>query len=384
MNLVGTFTGRRNSLFEYFGDPNADSILVLMGSAAEVVQEYMDYMHGQSDAAKKVRDELKGSKIGFINVKLYRPWSVAHFARVLPESVKRIAVLDRIKEPNANGEPLLIDIQTTMRELNKDIHIIGGRYGLSSKDFTPQMVHAVFLNLLSESPKFPFTVGINDDVSNTSIPTPDTELDTAPPGTRQCVCWGLGSDGTVSANKIAIKIIGKQTELNTQGFFVYDANKFGCLTTSHLRFGKEPTKAPYLIQHADFVMCSQFSYSYRYKMLDNLRQGGTFLLNSEYTTVDDLTKNLSVDMKKAIASKKVKFYVIDAVKIAAECGLRNKTNQILQTAFFRLSEVIPMDMAIEHLKQDVESTYGKKGSEVVKKNFEAIERSLDPSVVCIC
>jgi pyruvate-ferredoxin/flavodoxin oxidoreductase len=245
MHMVGNFTGRHYSLFEYYGDPNAHSVIILMGSAAEVAQEYLDYVAvGKTDSAKQAREELHGGKIGFVNVKLYRPWSPDRFMKCLPETVKHIAVLDRVKEANANGDPLYVDVLTTLRQYNKEATVIGGRYGLSSKDFTPQMCHAVFLNLLSETPRHPFTVGIIDDVSNTSLKVPDTELDTAPEGTRQCVCWGLGSDGTVSANKIAIKIIGKNTDLNTQGFFVYDANKFGCLTTSHLRFGKEPTKAP--------------------------------------------------------------------------------------------------------------------------------------------
>tara|TARA_R110000823_G_C15949102_1_gene501394 strand:+ start:2517 stop:6089 length:3573 start_codon:yes stop_codon:yes gene_type:complete len=368
MDDFGKLTGRYYNLFEYIGDADAERIIVIMASGAEVTGETVKHL------------VTNGEKVGMIKVKLYRPFSLQHFIEALPLSVKKIAVLDRTKEPGALGEPLYQDVVTTLAEAyrlkknNSFPNIIGGRYGLSSKEFTPGMVKGVFEELKKVSPKNGFTIGINDDISHSSI-NYDPAFDIIPEGTISAVFFGLGSDGTVGANKNSIKIIGEGTNLFAQGYFVYDSKKSGAQTVSHLRFGKKPINAPYLIQEAGFIACHKFSFIGKVQMLRLAKKGATFLLNSPYGA-DEIWNHLPFPIQGIIIEKKLKLYIIDASGVAKTAGLGERINTIMQTCFFALSEVLPKDEAIDRIKRSIEKSYLKKGKAVVEMNFRVVDAAL--------
>ena len=359
MEKVGDLTGRRYHLFDYVGAPDAERVLVIMGSGADVAEEAINYLNA------------KGEKVGLVKVRLYRPFAADKFLAAIPATCKKIAVLDRTKEPGSLGEPLYLDIVDAIAEAGLDIKCYGGRYGLGSKEFTPTMVKQVYDNLKLDEPKNHFTVGIIDDVMNTSLPEGDF-VNAAPEGTICCKFFGLGSDGTVGANKNSIKIIGDHTNMFAQGYFAYDSKKSGGLTISHLRFGKTPIQSPYLIDSADFVACHNASYVTRYDVLEGIKDGGVFLLNSPWT-VEDMERELPASMKQTIAKKHIRFYNMDAVKLAREVGMGNRINTIMQSAFFKLAEIIPADEAIDYMKAAAKKSYAKKGEDVVQKNYAAID-----------
>lgn len=363
MDKVYEITGRRYHLFDYVGHPEADRVIIAMGSGCETIEETICYLMG------------KGEKVGVVKVHLYRPFSVDHFLQALPGTVRSIAVLDRTKEPGSEGEPLYKDVVTALYEKKENITVVGGRYGLSSKEFTPGMVMAVFDNLKGKAPKNQFTVGINDDVTHTSLRV-EKEIDTTMEGTVQCKFWGFGSDGTVGANKDAIKIIGDNTDMYAQGYFAYDSKKSGGLTVSHLRFGKHPIRSTYLIRSADYIACHKQSYVTQYDLLDGLKENGTFVLNTTWTE-KEIEEKLPASLKRAIAAKKAKFYIIDAVDMADKIGLGQRINMIMQTVFFKLSAVVPFEDAVSYMKKAIEKTYGKKGEDVVKMNFKAVDNALE-------
>ena len=359
MNEISKLTGRTYHPFDYVGAPDATSVVIAMGSVCETIEETMDKLIAE------------GHKVGLIKVRLYRPFSKKHFLAVLPKTVERIAVLNRTKEPGAPGEPLYQDVRTALYGMKYAPEVYGGRYGLGSKDVTPGMVHSVFDNLYHKHPKDHFTVGIEDDVTGHSLPH-TVGIAREPEGTIKCKFWGLGSDGTVGANKTAIKIIGDKTDLYAQGYFSYDSKKSGGLTVSHLRFGKSPIQSTYLINRADFVACHNQAYLRQYDMLKDLNEGGTFLLNSlcDETTIEAY---LPASVKRALAKKKANFYIINAWKIAEKIGLGNRINMIMQAAFFQLTGVIPIEDAITYLKEGIEKTYKKKGPAVVEMNCQAVD-----------
>ncbi len=362
MRKVGALTGRKYDLFEYEGAPDAERVIIMMGSGCEAAKEAVDYLSS------------KGEKVGLVKVRLYRPFDVDAFLKTLPKSAKRIAVLDRTKENGAFGEPLYLDVSAVAQTKKLDVQVVGGRYGLSSKEFTPAMVKAVLDNLSQSEPKDHFTVGIEDDVSNTSLSVP-ASLDTGTKGLIRCKFWGMGSDGTVGANKDAIKIIGDNTDQYVQGYFAYDSKKSGGVTVSHLRFGQSPIHATYLVDRADYIACHQPSYVDKYDLLHGIRENGIFVLNSAWT-LQEMEQHLPASLKRDIARKKVRFYNINAVEIAEGVGLGGRINMVMQTAFFKLSEVLPIDEAIDQLKKAVKKTYEKKGMDVVEKNWKAIDAAL--------
>jgi pyruvate-ferredoxin/flavodoxin oxidoreductase len=363
--------GRRYRLFDYVGAPDAERILILMGSGAEAAHETVEYL------------TARGEKVGLIKVRLYRPFSTEHLLAALPETATAIAVLDRTKEPGATGEPLYTDVVTALSEaaaagklpLARFPRIIGGRYGLSSKEFTPAMIKAVFDELAKDRPKNHFTVGIKDDVTLNSLEY-DPAFSTEDPATIRAIFYGLGSDGTVSANKNSIKIIGEETDYYAQGYFVYDSKKAGAITISHLRFGPKPIRSTYLISKASFVACHQFSFLERMDVLKAAEPGATFLLNSIYGP-EEVWDHLPRRVQEQIISKRLKFYVIDAYKVAREVGLGVRINTIMQTCFFAISGVLPRDEAIAAIKRAIEKTWGKRGEAVVRKNFAAVDAALD-------
>ena len=363
MNEISKITGRKYGLFNYYGAPDAEKVIIAMGSGCEAVQTTVEHLNAQ------------GEKVGLLEVHLYRPFSAKHFLGAMPKTVKKIAVLDRTKEPGAFGEPLYLDVRGGYYA--EDIHpmIVGGRYGLGSKDLTPSDVLAVYANLDLEAPKNNFTVGIVDDVTGTSLPVTE-QLDTTPKGTKSCKFWGLGSDGTVGANKSAIKIIGDYTDMYAQGYFSYDSKKSGGITVSHLRFGKEPIRAPYLINYADFVAVHNQSYVNKYDVLAGLKKGGSFLLNCSWNA-EEVEANLPGAMKRYIAKNNINFYTIDAVKIAEEIGLGGRINMIMQAAFFKLADIIPVADAVKYLKAAVEHSYGLKGQKVLDMNYGAIDKGVE-------
>ena len=369
MEKFAGLTGRRYSPVTYFGSQDAESIIVVMGSGVETAAETAASMAAQ------------GSKVGVLQITLYRPFPAEDFLAALPGAVKSIAVLDRTKESGASGEPLYQDVMITLMEaVSAGVRpempvIIGGRYGLSSKEFTPAMVKAVFDNLNSDTPKNHFTVGITDDVSHTSIPV-DYSFKLDESDWTQALFFGLGADGTVGANKNSIKIIGENTDLSAQGYFVYDSKKSGAKTVSHLRFGKKPIKAPYLISSADFIACHQFNFVEKEEMLSFARDGATFLLNSTYGR-DEVWDHLPLSVQQALIDKHIKFYVIDATEVAQKTGMAGRINTIMQTCFFALSGVLPPDDAIAQIKKAIEKTYYKKGQSVIDKNFEAVDQTLE-------
>ncbi len=351
-------TGRQYHLFDYVGDENAESIVIAMGSSCDTIEETINYLNG------------KGEKLGLIKVRLFRPFSVDSFIGAIPESVKRIAVLDRTKEPGSIGEPLYLDVATALR--GRDIKVIGGRYGLSSKEFTPSMVRDIFEHLNNDG-FHGFTVGINDDVTHKSIKQGEI-ITTEPDDIKRCIFWGLGSDGTVGANKNSIKIIGDNTDMNAQGYFSYDSKKSGGITISYLRFGKSKILSTYLITKADFVALHNPAYIGRYDILKEIKDGGTFLLNSGLPN-DEVFYHLTRDMQETIINKKLKFYNIDALKIANEVGLGNRINTVMQAAFFKVSGVLEEDKAISLIKDSIKKSFEKKGEKIVKMNWDAVDRT---------
>ena len=360
MQEITKLTGREYHPFTYYGAADAENIIVAMGSITSTIKEVIDYKNAQ------------GEKVGLISVHLYRPFSEKYFLKVLPKSVKRISVLDRTKEPGANGEPLYLDIRELFYGKENAPIVVGGRYGLSSKDTTPSHIISVYDNLAMAEPKNHFTVGIVDDVKFTSLPILP-EISVVPKGTFQGKFYGLGADGTVGANKNSIKIIGDSTDKYAQAYFAYDSKKSGGITTSHLRFGDSPIRSPYLVGTPDFVACHVPSYLDKYDMLRGIKKGGTFLLNSIWDAEE--TKNHFPDeMKKTLAEKEIKVYIINATKIAEEIGLGNRTNTILQSAFFKISEVIPYEVAVEQMKKAIVKSYGRKGEDIVKMNNAAVDR----------
>ena len=360
MNQVGELTGRTYKPFEYFGAEDAEHIIVSMGSSNDTIEETVNYLNSQ------------GEKVGLIKVRLYRPFSAKHFIEEIPASVKRISVLDRTKEPGSLGEPLYLDVQGALADAGRqNIKVVGGRYGLSSKEFTPAMVKAVFDNLKLDNPKNQFTVGINDDVTFTSLDVKE-ELNIAPNDLFGAKFYGLGSDGTVGANQNSIKIIGDHTDMFAQGYFVYDSKKSGGITISHLRFGGTEIKAPYLVSSPDLVACHNPSYVTRYDLLEGIKEGGVFLLNSPWS-LEEMESELPASLKKTIAEKKLRFYNIDAVKIAAEIGLGGRINTILQSSFFQIANVIPAADAIKYIKEAIFNSYGDKGEKIVNMNYAAVD-----------
>ena len=362
MQEITKLTGRKYQPFNYYGAPDAKQVIIAMGSVCETIEETVDYLLKQ------------GEKVGVLKVHLYRPFSAKYFFKALPTTVKRIAVLDRTKEPGAIGEPLYLDVRSLFYEHSPAPLIVGGRYGLGSKDTTPAQILAVFDNLKIEKPRDQFTIGIEDDVTFKSLPVKET-ISTAPSGTTRCKFWGFGSDGTVGANKGAIKIIGDHTDLYAQAYFAYDSKKSGGVTISHLRFGKKPIKSTYLIDEADFIACHKQAYVYQYKVLEGLKPGGTFLLNCNWTP-EELAEKLPAEMKQYLAKNNISFYIINAVDIAAEIGLGNRINMIMQAAFFKLSQVIPLKQAINLLKESIVKAYGRKGEKIVAMNQQAVDEGL--------
>ena len=366
MGEISKLTGREYHLFNYYGAEDAEDIIIIMGSASETVRTVVEKLNAE------------GKKVGVLVVHLYRPFSIEHFMGAIPQSVKRIAVLDRTKEPGAFGEPLYLDVRAAFYASDRKPMIIGGRYGLGSKDLLPGDIVAVFDNLASAEPKNNFTISITDDVTNTSLPCV-AGIDVTPAGTKGCKFWGLGSDGTVGANKSAIKIIGDHTDMYAQGYFSYDSKKSGGVTVSHLRFGHTPIMAPYLIDAADFVAVHNQSYVHKYDVTAGLKKGGTFLLNCNWSA-EELDAQLPGQLKRYIAKNDIKFYIIDAVKIAQEIGLGGRINMIMQSAFFKLADIIPLADAVKYLKDAVEHSYGKKGQNIVDMNNAAIDKGIDAIV----
>ncbi len=366
MDKFAQLTGRQYHLFDYEGAPDAERVIVLMGSGAEAAQELVESLTAQ------------GEKVGVLKVHLYRPFDMRGFVNALPPTVKAIAVLDRTKEPGSTGEPLYLDIITALHEewqSDPMPKVVGGRYGLSSKEFTPAMIKAVFDNLAAAKPKNHFTIGITDDVSNTSLEF-DPEYSSEASNVVRAIFYGLGSDGTVGANKNSIKIIGENTPNYAQGYFVYDSKKSGSMTISHLRFGPKPIHSTYLISSANFVACHQWGFLERYDVLKDAVPGGVFLLNSPYGA-DDVWEQLPRPVQQAIIDKHLRFFVIDAVKVAADSGMRGHINTVMQVCFFAISGVLPRDEAITEIKHSIEKTYGRKGEEVVEMNLRAVDQTLD-------
>jgi pyruvate-ferredoxin/flavodoxin oxidoreductase len=364
MNKLYEVTGRKYKLFDYYGDNDAEYIIIAMGSVTDTIQETIDYLRFN-----------KGEKLGVVKVHLYRPFSEKHLLEAIPASVKKIAVLDRTKEPGSTGEPLYLDVVKAYQNYDNPPLIVGGRYGLSSKDTRPSQIIAVYENLKSSQPKDRFTIGIVDDINNTSLPEGEI-AETAPEGTIRCRIWGLGSDGTVGANKTAIKIIGDNTNMYVQGYFSYDSKKSGGTTTSHLRFGKEPIRSPYLVFNADYIACHNKSFVYHYDLLKGLKKGGTFVLNCNWSE-KELDEKLPASIKNYLAKNNITFYIIDALTIAGKIGLGNRINMVMQSVFFKLANVLPVDEALGYLKQSIKEMYGNKGSDIVEMNQKAVDKSIE-------
>ncbi|MBK9943963.1 MAG: pyruvate:ferredoxin (flavodoxin) oxidoreductase [Kouleothrix sp.] len=363
MDRFAELTGRQYHLFDYVGAPDAERVIVAMGSGAEAAAATVDYLVAQ------------GEKVGVVQVHLFRPFSVEHLVRALPPTVRSIAVLDRTKEPGSAGEPLYLDVVAALAEGGRQsVAVIGGRYGLSSKEFTPAMIKGVFDELARAQPKNHFTLGINDDVSHTSLAY-DPAFTIEHPATVRCVFWGLGADGTVGANKNSIKIIGEETDNYAQGYFVYDSKKSGSVTISHLRFGPQPIRAPYLVEQAQFVACSQFVFLERIDVLRYAAPGAVFLLNCTFGP-DEVWPQLPYEVQQTLVEKQLRLYVIDASKVARSTGMGGRVNTIMQTAFFAISGVLPREQAIEEIKHSIQKTYGKRGAAVVQQNFRAVDETL--------
>ena len=360
MNEISKITGRKHGLFDYYGAEDADRVIIAMGSVTEAIRETIDYLMA------------KGEKVGLVSVHLYRPFSAKHFLAAVPKTAKRIAVLDRTKEPGANGEPLYLDVKDCFYGVENAPLVVGGRYGLGSKDTTPAQILEVYENLAMAMPKNQFTIGIEDDVTFTSLPKKE-EIALDADGMFEAKFYGLGADGTVGANKNSVKIIGDNTNKYCQAYFAYDSKKSGGFTCSHLRFGDHPIRSTYLVNTPNFVACHVQAYLHMYDVTRGLRQNGTFLLNTIWEG-EELAKNLPNNVKRYFAQKNITVYYINATKIAQEIGLGNRTNTILQSAFFRITGVIPVDLAIEQMKKFIVKSYGKKGEDVVNKNYAAVDR----------
>ena len=360
MNKINEITGRKYGLFNYYGAKDADRVIIAMGSVTEAIREAIDHLVEQ------------GEKVGLVAVHLYRPFSAKHFLAAVPSTAKRIAVLDRTKEPGATGEPLYLDVKDCFYGNENAPLIVGGRYGLGSKDTTPAQILAVYENLALPMPKNQFTIGINDDVTFTSLPQKE-EIAMGGANIYQAKFYGLGADGTVGANKNSVKIIGENTDKYCQAYFSYDSKKSGGFTCSHLRFGDEPIRSTYLVTTPNFVACHVQAYLHMYDVTRGLQRGGTFLLNTVWEG-DALAANLPNKVKKYFADNDIKVYYINATKIAQEIGLGNRTNTILQSAFFRITEVIPVELAVEQMKKFIVKSYGRKGEDVVNKNYQAVDR----------
>ena len=360
---IAKVTGREHHVFDYFGAPDADRIIIAIGSGCQTAEEAATYLNA------------RGEKVGVVSVHLYRPFSVKHFLRAIPSTVKKVAVLDRTKESGAVGEPLYTDVKSAFYDADIKPVVVGGRFGLGGKDTTPEQMLAVFDELKKDSPLNGFTIGINDDVSHKSLTVAYHDVDLTPEGTTACKFWGLGSDGTVGANKSAIKIIGDNTDLYAQAYFAYDSKKSGGITMSHLRFGKLPITSPYLITKPDFVSCSQKSYVHHYNLIAGMKRGGTFLLNTDWSD-EKLGKKLKPSMKRYILDNDIQVYTVNAVKIAGELGLGGRFNMVMQAAFFKLANIIPIDEAVKYLKDAVEKSYGSKGQNVVDMNCGAIDQGI--------
>jgi pyruvate-ferredoxin/flavodoxin oxidoreductase len=364
MDEINKLTGRDYKLYNYHGASDAESIIIAMGSGCEAIEGVVDYLNSI------------GEKVGMLEVHLFRPFAMEHFLNAIPKSVKRIAVLDRTKEPGSNGEPLYHDVKSAFYASDSQPLIVGGRYGLSSKDLKPEDVLSVFENLKKDKPLNDFTVSIVDDVTFKSLPLSDMKIDTTPKGTKACKFWGYGSDGTVSANKSAIKIISKNTDFYTQAYFEYDAKKSGGLTISHLRFGETPIKEPYTINKADFIACHNQAYVNKYDLLEGVKKGGKFLLNCIWSE-DELEKQLPASMKRAIANNDVEFYIINGVQLAEDLGLGGRINIIMQAAFFKLADIIPLEEVAKQLIKEVEASYSSKGQNIVDMNNLAINKGFE-------
>ncbi|TAH72125.1 MAG: pyruvate:ferredoxin (flavodoxin) oxidoreductase [Anaerolineaceae bacterium] len=360
MNKMAERTGRQYHLFDYYGDPDAENIIIAMGSVTETIKQTIDY--------------FKGEKYGLLIVRLYRPFSVAHFLDMIPASVKKIAVLDRTKEPGAVGEPLFVDVCSAYKDEANPPIIVGGRYGLASKDTTPNQIAAVYENLKQEQPKNSFAIGIIDDVTKTSLVSTD-RIDAEPEDMKACQIWGLGSDGTVGANQQAIRIIGDHSDMNVQAYFDYDSKKSGGITVSHLRFGTKPIRSTYLVNNADYVACHNPSYVNKYDLIESLKQGGTFVLNTQWNE-KELNEHIPAKMKKKLAQKEAHFYTVNAIKIADKIGLGNRINMVMQGAFFKLTNLLPEDIYVKELKNVISKMYGKKGEKIVKMNHEAVDQGI--------
>ena len=366
MKKVNEKLGTNYDLFNYYGAPDADRVIVAMGSINDVAEEVIDYL------------TAKGEKVGLIKVRLYRPWSSKAILKVLPKTAKKIAVLDRTKEPGSLGEPLYLDVATTLREAGlNDITLVGGRYGLGSKDTPPSSVFAVYKELEKDEPKHRFTIGIVDDVTNLSLPEVKPAPITSAPGTVECKFWGLGGDGTVGANKNSTKIIGDHTDKFIQAYFQYDSKKTGGITISHLRFGDNPIRSPYYINQADFVACHNPSYVVKgYKMVQDVKPGGIFMINCQWSD-EELNQHMPAEAKQYIAKNNIQLYTINAIDKAIEIGMGKRTNTILQSAFFKLANVMPIDEAVEYMKAAAKKSYSKKGDAVVEMNYKAIDAGVD-------
>ncbi|XER15629.1 Pyruvate:ferredoxin oxidoreductase [Sporomusa aerivorans] len=366
MAEISKLTGREYHLFNYHGAPDAERMIIAMGSMCEAIEEVVDYLNAQ------------GEKVGLLTVHLYRPFSLEHFFKYIPATVQKIAVLDRTKEMGSLAEPLYLDVKSAFYGKEWQPVIVGGRCGVGGKDVIPSHIHGVFENLKADKPRDNFTVGIIDDVNHTSLPF-GADIDTTAAGTKACKFWGIGSDGTVGANKNAIKIIGDHTDMYAQAYFAYDAKKSGGVTISHLRFGKKPIKSPYLINKADFIACHNQSYVYNYNVLEGLKPGGSFLLNCQWSEAE-LDQNLPAAMKKYLAGNNIQMYIIDAVKIAQEIGLGGRINMIMQAAFFKIAGIIPEEDAVNYLKDAIQKSYGKKGEKVVAMNNAAVDQGINAIV----
>ena len=363
MEDISKLTGRTYKPFNYYGAEDAERVIIAMGSVTEAIEEVVDYLNA------------KGDKVGLVKVHLFRPFSKKHFMEIMPKTVKKIAVLDRTKEKGAIGQPLYLDIRDVYYGEENAPLVVGGIYGLGSKDTNPSHILSVYRNLEKDEPKNDFTIGIVDDVTFKSLPVEEV-IATEPEGTIRCKFWGFGSDGTVGANKSAIKIIGDNTDMYAQGYFDYDSKKSGGVTMSHLRFGKNRITSTYLLSEADFISCSKQSYIHQYDLLRGLKKGGKFLMNTVWTE-EELDKNLPGSLKKYIADNDIEFYIINATKIAAKIGLGGRTNMVMQAAFFKLSEVLPIDKAVEYLKKAIVKDYGSKGDDIVNMNYRAVEEGIN-------
>ena len=361
---ISRITGRTYNLFNYYGAEDADRLIIAMGSVCEAIEETIDYL------------TAKGEKVGLLKVHLYRPFVADKMLAAIPKTVKKIAVLDRTKEPGSLGEPLYQDVCTALFEADIKPVVVAGRYGLGSKDTTPAQIIAVYDNLKLDAPKNHFTIGIVDDVTNLSLEVGEDIDVNGDNGTISCKFWGLGADGTVGANKNSIKIIGDHTDMYAQAYFDYDSKKSGGITQSHLRFGKKPIRSTYLVKKADFVACHKQEYVHMYDMVSDLKDGGTFLLNTEWSA-DEIEANLPAEMKKALATKNAKFYVINGTQIAKEIGLGNRINTVLQSAFFKLANIIPIDEAVDYMKAAIKKSYGKKGDTILNMNYAAVDQGVD-------